>query len=188
MEGARIYTHEGSGPVGLDTRARPASMQARIIQGLKQSAPFSSLQRRIIFFNLIGLAILVMGVMYLNQFRSGLIEMRVEALRTQGEIIAITIARLAAHPLVARQAEPTAPSRKNRPAAVAGRGTRVAEVLGERVEAPTLGLHFAAIVDMMAELDPAVLERLATDRIIRPSRSLVDWTCPGLVERSLSLT
>jgi two-component system sensor histidine kinase ChvG len=71
-------------------------MRARIIQGLKQSAPFSSLQRRIIFFNLIGLAILVMGVMYLNQFRSGLIEMRVQALRTQGEIIAITIAESSA--------------------------------------------------------------------------------------------
>ncbi len=96
MEGARIYTHEDSGPVGLDTRARPASMRTRIIHGLKQSAPFSSLQRRIIFFNLIGLAILVMGVMYLNQFRSGLIEMRVQALRTQGEIIAITIAESSA--------------------------------------------------------------------------------------------
>ena len=59
-------------------------MRMRIIRGLKQSAPFSSLQRRIIFFNLIGLALLVMGVMYLNQFRSGLIEMRVGALRTQG--------------------------------------------------------------------------------------------------------
>ena len=96
MEGARIYTQEGPGPVGLDTRPRPASMRTRILQGLKQSAPFSSLQRRIIFFNLIGLAILVMGVMYLNQFRSGLIEMRVQALRTQGEIIAITIAESSA--------------------------------------------------------------------------------------------
>jgi two-component system sensor histidine kinase ChvG len=71
-------------------------MRMRIIRGLKQSAPFSSLQRRIIFFNLIGLAILVIGVMYLNQFRSGLIEMRVQALRTQGEIIAITIAESSA--------------------------------------------------------------------------------------------
>ena len=71
-------------------------MRVRIIQGLKQSAPFSSLQRRIIFFNLIGLAILVIGVMYLNQFRSGLIELRVDALRTQGEIIAITIAESSA--------------------------------------------------------------------------------------------
>jgi two-component system sensor histidine kinase ChvG len=71
-------------------------MRARIIQGLKRSAPFSSLQRRIIFFNLIGLAILVIGVMYLNQFRSGLIELRVQALRTQGEIISITIAESSA--------------------------------------------------------------------------------------------
>ncbi|MHA1527925.1 MAG: stimulus-sensing domain-containing protein [Alphaproteobacteria bacterium] len=71
-------------------------MRTRIALGLKQSAPFSSLQRRIIFFNLIGLAILVIGVMYLNQFRSGLIEMRVQALRTQGEIIAITIAESSA--------------------------------------------------------------------------------------------
>ncbi|HSF96522.1 MAG TPA: sensor histidine kinase [Thermohalobaculum sp.] len=63
-----------------------------IRRGLRHSAPFSSLQRRIIFFNLIGLAILVIGVMYLNQFRSGLIELRVQSLRTQGEIIAITIA------------------------------------------------------------------------------------------------
>jgi two-component system sensor histidine kinase ChvG len=71
-------------------------MRARILRGLKQSAPFSSLQRRIIFFNLIGLAVLVVGVMYLNQFRSGLIELRVQALRTQGEIIAITIAESSA--------------------------------------------------------------------------------------------
>ncbi len=92
MEGGRIHSAEGTGPVGLDARPRPASMRARIAEGLKRSAPFSSLQRRIIFFNLIGLALLVVGVMYLNQFRSGLIEMRVDALRTQGEIIAITIA------------------------------------------------------------------------------------------------
>ncbi|HUF86509.1 MAG TPA: sensor histidine kinase [Thermohalobaculum sp.] len=85
-----------TGPVGLDARPRPASMRRRVIQGLKRSAPFSSLQRRIIFFNLIGLALLVVGVMYLNQFRSGLIEMRVQALRTQGEIIAITIAETSA--------------------------------------------------------------------------------------------
>jgi two-component system sensor histidine kinase ChvG len=98
LEGARIYSlpGDGDGLIGLDARPRPASMRARIIQGLKQSAPFSSLQRRIIFFNLTGLAILVMGVMYLNQFRSGLIEQRVQALRTQGEIIAITVAESSA--------------------------------------------------------------------------------------------
>ena len=85
-----------AGAVGFDDRPRPRSLGDRILKGLKQSAPFSSLQRRIIFFNLIGLAILVIGVMYLNQFRSGLIELRVQALRTQGEIIAITIAESSA--------------------------------------------------------------------------------------------
>lgn len=84
------------GPLGLDRRPRPASKRARLVRGLIQSAPFSSLQRRIIFFNLIGLAFLVAGVLYLNQFRSGLIEQRVLALRTQGEIIAIGIAEAAA--------------------------------------------------------------------------------------------
>lgn len=96
MEGGGINIVTGRGPVGLDARPRPASARQRIIEGLKRSAPFSSLQRRIIFFNLIGLALLVIGVMYLNQFRSGLIEMRVQALRTQGEMIAITIAETAA--------------------------------------------------------------------------------------------
>ena len=88
--------HEPEGPLGLDERPRPASTRARLVRGLIQSAPFSSLQRRIIFFNLIGLAFLVLGVLYLNQFRSGLIEQRVLAMRTQGEIIAIGIAEAAA--------------------------------------------------------------------------------------------
>ncbi|MEM7671384.1 MAG: stimulus-sensing domain-containing protein, partial [Pseudomonadota bacterium] len=85
------------GLAGLDGRERPASMKARIIQGLKQSAPFSSLQRRIIFFNLIGLALLVFGVMILNSFLQGLIGERVNALVIQGEIIAITIAEQSAN-------------------------------------------------------------------------------------------
>ncbi|MEL6476324.1 MAG: stimulus-sensing domain-containing protein [Pseudomonadota bacterium] len=83
---------------GLDGKPRPKSMRARIVQGLRQSAPFSSLQRRIIFFNLIGLAILVFGVMILNSFLQGLIGERVNALVIQGEIIAITIAEQSANP------------------------------------------------------------------------------------------
>jgi two-component system sensor histidine kinase ChvG len=35
---------------------------------------FSSLTRRIVVLNLIGLAILVSGILYLNQFRAGLID------------------------------------------------------------------------------------------------------------------
>ncbi|MEO1470624.1 MAG: stimulus-sensing domain-containing protein [Pseudomonadota bacterium] len=80
---------------GLDRRPRPASMRQRILIGLRRSAPFSSLQRRIIFFNLVGLAILVFLVLYLNQFRSGLIEQRFQSLSVEGEIIAVTIAEAA---------------------------------------------------------------------------------------------
>ncbi len=53
---------------------------------------FSSLTRRILFLNLAGLAVLLSGIMYLNQFRDGLIDARVESLMTQGEIIAGAIA------------------------------------------------------------------------------------------------
>jgi two-component system sensor histidine kinase ChvG len=53
---------------------------------------FSSLTRRILFLNLAALCVLVVGILYLNQFRDGLIEARVESLSTQGEIIAGAIA------------------------------------------------------------------------------------------------
>ncbi|MCX8999464.1 sensor histidine kinase [Rhizobiaceae bacterium BDR2-2] len=52
------------------------------------NAVFSSLTRRIVFFNLAALVVLVGGILYLNQFREGLIDARVESLLTQGEIIA----------------------------------------------------------------------------------------------------
>jgi two-component system, OmpR family, sensor histidine kinase ChvG len=53
---------------------------------------FSSLTRRIVILNLIGLAILVSGILYLNQFRAGLIDAKVQSLLTQGEIIAGALA------------------------------------------------------------------------------------------------
>jgi two-component system, OmpR family, sensor histidine kinase ChvG len=53
---------------------------------------FSSLTRRIVILNLIGLAILVSGILYLNQFRAGLIDAKVQSLLTQGEIIAEALA------------------------------------------------------------------------------------------------
>src|SRR5215470_11992937 len=51
----------------------------------------SSLTRRIIFLNLAGLFALVLGVLYLSQFRAGLIDARRESLLVQGEIIAAAI-------------------------------------------------------------------------------------------------
>ena len=53
---------------------------------------FSSLTRRIVFLNLAGLVALVIGILYLSQFRAGLIDARVQSLLTQGEIIAGAIA------------------------------------------------------------------------------------------------
>ena len=51
----------------------------------------SSLTRRIIFLNLAGLFALMMGILYLSQFRAGLIDARRESLLVQGEIIAAAI-------------------------------------------------------------------------------------------------
>ncbi len=52
----------------------------------------SSLTRRIVVLNLSGLVALLIGFLYLNQFRSGLIDARIQSLQTQGEIIAAAIA------------------------------------------------------------------------------------------------
>src|SRR5690606_34516498 len=53
---------------------------------------FSSLTRRILFLNLAALIVLVTGILYLNQFRDGLTDARIESLMTQSEIIAAAIA------------------------------------------------------------------------------------------------
>lgn len=53
---------------------------------------FSSLTKRILFLNLAALAVLVSGIMYLNQFRDGLVDAKIESLLTQGKIIAVAIA------------------------------------------------------------------------------------------------
>jgi two-component system sensor histidine kinase ChvG len=53
---------------------------------------FSSLTRRIVFLNVAGLLALVIGILYLSQFRAGLIEAQIRSLVVQGEIIAGAIA------------------------------------------------------------------------------------------------
>ena len=59
--------------------------------GLRR-ATTSSLTRRIVILNLAALVALVAGILYLNKFRAGLIDTRVESLLTQGQIIAAAIA------------------------------------------------------------------------------------------------
>ena len=56
------------------------------------SQSFSSLTRRIVSLNVAGLLALVVGILYLSQFRAGLIDARVQSLVVQGEIIAGAIA------------------------------------------------------------------------------------------------
>jgi two-component system sensor histidine kinase ChvG len=56
------------------------------------SQSFSSLTRRIVFLNVAGLLALVIGILYLSQFRAGLIDARIQSLLVQGEIIAGAIA------------------------------------------------------------------------------------------------
>lgn len=53
---------------------------------------FSSLTRRIVSLNVAGLLALVIGILYLSQFRAGLIDARVQSMLVQGEIIAGAIA------------------------------------------------------------------------------------------------
>jgi two-component system sensor histidine kinase ChvG len=76
------------------TRARRRSRWSRpftFIRRILGHAVFSSLTRQILFFNLVALVVLVGGIMYLNQFREGLIDAKVESLLTQGEIIASAV-------------------------------------------------------------------------------------------------
>lgn len=57
-----------------------------------QWLPGSRLGRLIVGLNLLGLAILVVGALVLNEFRRSLVEARADSLRTQGELIANVIA------------------------------------------------------------------------------------------------
>lgn len=72
-------------------RRRLALIGRRAVRAVSARAA-SSLTRRIVVLNLAGLVALLGGFLYLNQFREGLIEARVQSLLTQGEIIAGAIA------------------------------------------------------------------------------------------------
>lgn len=71
-----------------DAPAEPASRRGSRLGGYVVDHAFSSLTRRIAILNLAGLVAMVSAILYLNQFREGLIDARVQSLLTQGEIIA----------------------------------------------------------------------------------------------------
>jgi two-component system sensor histidine kinase ChvG len=81
-------------PAGL-TRPR-VRLRARLLWRSFVARFSSSLTRRILVLNLGGLVVLVVAFLYLNQFRAGIIDARVQSLQTQGEIIAAAIAASAA--------------------------------------------------------------------------------------------
>lgn len=71
---------------------RGLAFRSRGIMRAVSSRFSSSLTRRIVVLNLGGLVALLCGFLYLNQFREGLIDARVQSLQTQGEIIAAAVA------------------------------------------------------------------------------------------------
>ncbi|WP_237154572.1 sensor histidine kinase [Oryzibacter oryziterrae] len=81
---------------GLNSRSQTLLRLTRVIlrrvRRFLPGAAFTSLTRRILILNLAALVALVVGILYLNQFRAGLIDARVESLLTQGEIMAGAIA------------------------------------------------------------------------------------------------
>jgi two-component system sensor histidine kinase ChvG len=79
-------------PARLNRAGRTASVRLTRLWRAAQSRLSSSLTRRIVVLNLGGLVALLAGFLYLNQFREGLIDARVQSLQTQGEIIAAAIA------------------------------------------------------------------------------------------------
>ena len=81
----------GVGPQNLkDSRPiRPAKrIRSAERSGQRKWGPFSSLGRRIMAINLFSVMFLAGGVLYLDQFRTGLIEARMQALTTNGRMIA----------------------------------------------------------------------------------------------------
>jgi two-component system sensor histidine kinase ChvG len=80
-----------------DASARVRGL-ARLRDWLARAAQFlvaqssSSLTRRIVVLNVTGLVVLSIGILFLSQFRNGLIDARIQSLQVQGEIIAGAIA------------------------------------------------------------------------------------------------
>ncbi|MHA1553644.1 MAG: stimulus-sensing domain-containing protein [Alphaproteobacteria bacterium] len=76
-----------------ETRRTPSLVERLRNRGRAFAVPvFTSLTRRIVILNLAALVVLVSGILFLNQFRAGLIDSRITSLLIQGEIIASAIA------------------------------------------------------------------------------------------------
>ncbi len=83
-------------PAPAKKQTRSPATRVRALSAAVVSRFSSSLTRRIVVLNLGGLLVLSAAFLYLNQFREGLIDARVQSLQTQSEIIAAAIAASAA--------------------------------------------------------------------------------------------
>jgi two-component system sensor histidine kinase ChvG len=94
-------THDDSSLSAEDASLSPALDAAAVAKGWRRplgwlrragqfffALSFSSLTRRIVSLNLAGLIALVASILYLSQFRAGLIDARAQSLLVQAEIIA----------------------------------------------------------------------------------------------------
>ena len=86
-DGQQAETDTETSPVAFAGSGKAVRILSRTRQLL-----FSSLTKRIVFLNLSALAVLLSGILYLNQFREGLVEAYKDSLAAQGKIIAGAIA------------------------------------------------------------------------------------------------
>ncbi|MCC6888662.1 MAG: sensor histidine kinase [Hyphomicrobiales bacterium] len=86
---------EASSAADDDTAREEKSVRTAPLQRAWQfftHLSLSSLTRRIVFLNVAGLVVMLIGILYLSQFRAGLIDARIQSLMIQGEIIANAVA------------------------------------------------------------------------------------------------
>ncbi len=75
-------------PQGSEDEEKGAPLPSPHLVAMRRRGALSPLTRRIIIFNLVGLFLMLAGVTYVNTLRSDLIEARIGAMLTEGEIIA----------------------------------------------------------------------------------------------------
>ena len=96
--GSPVRGVDVGGPDAAALRRGVDQFAGRVRERLEEPFSFSSLTRRIIALNLAALVFLLGGVLYLSQFRDGLIDLRLAALKTEAELVAVTIAESAGDP------------------------------------------------------------------------------------------
>lgn len=106
-------THIAPGEADSDGIEEAARQEPRGLRGWLSRAwhyflflASSSLTRRIVWLNVLGLLALVIGILYLSQFRAGLIDARIQSLLVQGEIMAGAIAASATADVDSVQIDP----------------------------------------------------------------------------------